>query len=972
MPSFRLNALTRATRLWGASFSTALLLPFSPLLLADDGQANVGPVSQQEATVTGQFINLQALKTSSMLRSSVEAGTERLEQEMGLRIRSLVSQEGENYKDLTVMVGQLEGRARSLKLPGDVILAARPDGSFVALLPDADAIIRGDANGEQTLIRHNSGQSFHPHNIDYLVDETNPGPRVMELSDGQKRFQLDRNAQGEIVIDVLAGFSKAAVAFIGDHEAFALVQIASVNSALKQSRVEGVRVRLVGTQVVDKDYPITTETLGNVSTVYAEGIRQYSPDAITSFIVGDSDVDTAVGWAYVNGRYSINYIGSPSAFRHEFGHNVGGHHCNEGEAGYAFGYNNGHFGTIMCGNAIGYYSDPDVKDRRGVPVGDARTAHMTRVWRQNAARMSAYQPAVMPLQDEASSLVLDERVDLKARETRYFPLDVPEGTQRLVFSVVDGELTEDPGKVQLLLKHGSKPTNNSFDYRSVAGYVASLGVDNPKPGRWYLAMKTDHRPTRDQALQGRAYALTHDSVRARYLKLVATSSVDGKSDASIAELHLADAKGKLLPRDGWRVQAASSSTNGGHVIDGDWKTEWRSARNVPYPHEVVLDLGTESDFSQLNYLPSQRPLQNGSIKGYQVYGSNSLSDGWTSLAEGDFDDDKTVKGVALKSMGEVVKPPLVQITGKTEASAGDLVELDASASSDPQGHALSFVWKVSPQLDFDFDGARLRFTAPEINEDTPYRFTLTASNGKQSTSRSHEVLVRGKAGAAGCSPEWTPTTIYTKDDIAQWKGHEYQARWWIRGMEPGSASSTGPDGSGKVWRDLGPCQGSGETPTEPPVEEIKPPVAEISGATQAEGGDVVTLDAAGSSDPAGLELSYKWSVTPQVAFQASGATLTFAAPKLGKEVSYRFTLSLSNGTHSVVRTHDVRVAAEKTADNCPVAWSSKSIYTQGDQVSNKGRNYTARWWTKGNEPGNPAFTGVDGAGKVWRDEGACN
>ncbi|MBT8768222.1 hypothetical protein [Metapseudomonas boanensis] len=43
-----------------------------------------------------------------------------------------------------------------------------------------------------------------------------------------------------------------------------------------------------------------------------------------------------------------------------------------------------------------------------------------------------------------------------------------------------------------------------------------------------------------------------------------------------------------------------------------------------------------------------------------------------------------------------------------------------------------------------------------------------------------------------------------------------------------------------------------------------------------------------------------------------------------------------------------------------------------DNVQWKGREYLARWWTRGNEPGNPAFIGLDGSGKVWRDEGACH
>lgn len=125
-------------------------------------------------------------------------------------------------------------------------------------------------------------------------------------------------------------------------------------------------------------------------------MRQYSPDLVAGFVKGTPGVDTAVGWAYVGGRYSINYINSPTVFRHEVAHNAGGSHCPDGKS-HRFGYNNGRVGTILCGNQVPFYSNPDLRDVQGIPLGDARTANMARVWRENAARMSAYSPAVVPL-----------------------------------------------------------------------------------------------------------------------------------------------------------------------------------------------------------------------------------------------------------------------------------------------------------------------------------------------------------------------------------------------------------------------------------------------------------------------------------------------------------------------------------------------------------------------------------------------
>ncbi len=40
------------------------------------------------------------------------------------------------------------------------------------------------------------------------------------------------------------------------------------------------------------------------------------------------------------------------------------------------------------------------------------------------------------------------------------------------------------------------------------------------------------------------------------------------------------------------------------------------------------------------------------------------------------------------------------------------------------------------------------------------------------------------------------------------------------------------------------------------------------------------------------------------------------------------------------------------------AWSSDTIYNAGDVVSHNGREWTAQWWTQGDEPGTTGEWGV--------------
>lgn len=102
--------------------------------------------------------------------------------------------------------------------------------------------------------------------MDYLAASSQDVAQERLTRDGASTYLADRDEQGNVVIDLLAGFSKSAAKTIVDHEAFALAQVTTINQALKNSKVDKVRVRLVGTQIIDQDYPITTTTLSKVKT----------------------------------------------------------------------------------------------------------------------------------------------------------------------------------------------------------------------------------------------------------------------------------------------------------------------------------------------------------------------------------------------------------------------------------------------------------------------------------------------------------------------------------------------------------------------------------------------------------------------------------------------------------------------------------------------------------------------------------
>jgi hypothetical protein len=62
-------------------------------------------------------------------------------------------------------------------------------------------------------------------------------------------------------------------------------------------------------------------------------------------------------------------------------------------------------------------------------------------------------------------------------------------------------------------------------------------------------------------------------------------------------------------------------------------------------------------------------------------------------------------------------------------------------------------------------------------------------------------------------------------------------------------------------------------------------------------------------------------------------------------------------------------SAAQAATTCAAAWSASTVYTGGQQASENGTNYTANWWTQGNDPA--TNSGGAGSGQPWTSNGAC-
>ena len=68
-------------------------------------------------------------------------------------------------------------------------------------------------------------------------------------------------------------------------------------------------------------------------------------------------------------------------------------------------------------------------------------------------------------------------------------------------------------------------------------------------------------------------------------------------------------------------------------------------------------------------------------------------------------------------------------------------------------------------------------------------------------------------------------------------------------------------------------------------------------------------------------------------------------------------------------SHCLCLCAALGSTDCSEAWSNTKAYNGGDAASFASNNYTANWWTKGDEP--DTHSGPAGSGQPWLLRGAC-
>jgi hypothetical protein len=143
------------------------------------------------------------------------------------------------------------------------------------------------------------------------------------------------------------------------------------------------------------------------------------------------------------------------------------------------------------------------------------------------------------------------------------------------------------------------------------------------------------------------------------------------------------------PKDGfisqgnWSLVSVDSEETMGedgraiNAFDGSpstfWHTEWQAAQPPP-PHEIVIDLGARYSLTSMRYTPRNDGNQNGMVKDYEFYVSDSTTAWGGAVKTGTFGSSTTPTTVTFAAAaGRYIRfRALSEINGKPYTSAAEL------------------------------------------------------------------------------------------------------------------------------------------------------------------------------------------------------------------------------------------------------------------------------------------------------------
>ena len=364
--------------------------------------------------------------------------------------------------------------------------------------------------------------------------------------------------------------------------------------------------------------------------------------------------------------------------------------------------------------------------------------------------------------------------------------------------------------------------------------------------------------------------------------------------------------------------------------------QWRSKTGVDAGHDR-------------NSLSTNPLLVNVSANNFQLTSSSPCLDAGTDVGlPKDIIGTVIPKGNApdigaYEYFSAVNNPPVAKAGSAQTVYEGTMVTLDGSASSDPDGDPITYKW--TPPLGITLSSttaSKPTFTAPQVNSDTQYTFSLVVNDGKvNSTVNQVVITVKNITGnSVPVANAGTNITLNSRGQVVldgsgsyDSDGDQLTYRWTVSdqvltGVNP---VYTAPYVELTTIFTVTLIVNDGKTDSAPSqiTITVRPsiniaPVADAGPNQTVSAGSLVTLNGSSSYDPNNDPITYKWTAPSGITLSSSTVSMpTFIAPQVSQTTQYTFSLVVNDGTANST-SKQVVITVNKN-NNPPVANAGTNI-----------------------------------------------